>query len=132
MRPRGSGQRIADLRDDPYELDVLADRLEPRNNRALILERFDQLFLSGTAPNPVPDGFLAGRLLGPPTWGWLASGGQGLASLWMPWQGKSFSVEASTGLNRFSASARIPLKAVFPSYAPELVAPGRIDAFPFR
>ena len=132
MRAQGSGQRIADLRDDPGELDSLADRLDPRTNRELILDRFDELFRSGTAPNPVPDGFLAGRLLGTSTWAWLDAFGQRMAGLWMPWQGKSFSADASTGLNRFTPSARIPLKVVFPSYAPELAGPDRIDAFPFR
>jgi hypothetical protein len=35
--------------------------------------------------------------LGTSTWAWLDSVGQRLARLWMPWQGKSFSVEEPIG-----------------------------------
>jgi hypothetical protein len=132
MSARRSAQPIADRRDDPGELDVLADRLDPQANRRLILDRFDELFRSGSAPDPLPDAFLPGRLLATSTWPWLDSLGQRVARLWMPWQGKSFSPASSTGLNRFSPSARIPLKVVFPSYVPELIDAERIEAFPFR
>jgi hypothetical protein len=132
MNARRSIQPIADLRDDPLELDALADRLEARTNRRLILDRFDELFRSGSAPDPVPDTFLPGRLLATSTWPWLDALGKRLARLWMPWQGKSFSAGSSTGLNRFTPSARIPFKVLFPSYVPTLIEPDRIDAFPFR
>src|SRR6266571_1028755 len=53
---------------DAREIDVLADRLHPEVNRAQVLVRFDERFVSGTAPDPLPDGFLPGRLLATTTW----------------------------------------------------------------
>jgi hypothetical protein len=132
MRAEGSTDRLSEQARDPRELDELADRLQPRVNRQMILDRFDELFVSGTAPDPVPEGFLSGRLLATSTWPWLDAASQRLAQLWMPWKGKSFSPASSIGLNRFARSARIPLKSVFPSYIPEFVGPDRVEAFPFR
>jgi hypothetical protein len=125
-------KRVADVRDDPSELETLLDRLQPGVNRRLILDRFDDLFRSGMAPDPLPEGFLPGKLLATSTWRPLDELGVRLSRMWMPWQGKSFTPAASVGLNRFSPSARIPLRVVFPGYQPELVHGDRLEAFPFR
>jgi hypothetical protein len=132
MRSQGSFRRIGDLRNGSGELDALADRLDPSINRRQVLDRFQELFLTGAAPSPLPDGFRAGRLLATSTWSALDGAGSRLARLWMPWKGKSFATDVSMGVNRFSRDARVLLKAVFPAYVPEMVTAERIEAFPFR
>jgi hypothetical protein len=49
----------------------------------------------------------------------------------MPWQGKVFDRESSVGVNRFDASARVPLRVVFPGYRPERDLGRELEAFPF-
>jgi hypothetical protein len=132
MRAEKSADRLQQRDGDPAELDDQADRLRSKVNRRLVLDRFGEVFRSGAAPDPLPEGFLLGRLLATSTWPWLDATGQRLADLWMPWRGKSFSPVSSMGLNRFARNARIPLKVVFPSYIPEFVGPDRVEAFPFR
>ncbi|MDP9343370.1 MAG: hypothetical protein M3Q23_15020 [Actinomycetota bacterium] len=117
---------------DAREIDVLADRLHPAVNRAQVLVRFDERFASGSAPDPLPDGFLPGRLLATSTWAPLDGFLRRVAGLWMPWQGKTLHREASTGVNRFLPNVRVPMRTVWPGYTPEYVGPDRIEAFPFR
>ena len=126
--------QLTDVTDDPRELDRLADRLRPAVNRAEILSRFEELFRSGTRPDPAPQGFLPGRLLATSTVAPLDSVALRLAQAWMPWQGKSFDPLAMTGVNRFTQTAgtRAAFKVVFPGYVPVVSAPDRIEAFPFR
>jgi hypothetical protein len=129
-----AAQRDLDVvRDhDPDEIHRLADRLRPAENRAQILARLDALFRAGRPPDPAPSGFLPGRLLGTSIWMPFDGLVRRVASVWMPWMGKSMDPYTSTGVNRFIPSARIPLKAVFPAYTPERITAQRIDAFPFR
>jgi hypothetical protein len=118
--------------DHALEVDVLADRLHPAVNRAQVLTRLDERFASGTAPDPVPDGFLPGRLLATTTWAPLDGLVRRMAALWMPWLGKTFQAEAATGVNRLQPNARVPLRVVWPGHVPEHVGPDRIEAFPFQ
>ena len=117
---------------DAREIDMLADRLHPAVNRAQVLVRFDERFGSGTAPDPLPDGFLPGRLLATTTWAPLDGLARRMAGLWMPWQGKTLFRERSAGVNRFLTNVRVPMRAVWPRYTPEHVGPDRVEAFPFR
>jgi hypothetical protein len=126
--PQETLQRVTEWRD----LEDLARRLHPGANRAEVLGRFDELFRAGTAPDPLPEGFHPGRLLATSIWGPFDRFVQRLAGVWMPWQGKVFTRDASTGVNRFTPSARIALKTFFPKYTPEHADHARIDAFPFR
>ena len=123
---------IADVRDDPRELDLLADRLDPASNRHAVLARLDEIFRSGSAPDPLPDDFLPGRLLATSTWPWLDGLFRRVASLWMPWRGKVFDPSTMTGVNRFQPNVRLPMKAVWPGYTPEDVTVQKVEAFPFR
>lgn len=127
-------EEITDLRDDPGEIDRLADRLHPDVNRAQVLHRLDEMFRAGTAPDPRPDGFLPGRLLTTSVWGPLDSGVLRLARAWMPWKGKTFDREGSAGVNRFdnTPATRGAFKAVFPGYVPERTTVELIEAFPMR
>jgi hypothetical protein len=117
---------------DPRErMEEAAARMQPGVNRALSLRDLDDLFRSGRAPDPLPDGFQPGRLLATSIWGPLDVVLARIALAWMPWQGKVFDRAASMGVNRFDASARLPLKAVFPGYQPERDLGGELEAFPF-
>jgi hypothetical protein len=123
---------VADAREDPQEPDLLADRLDPRRNRSQVLARLNEIYRSGVAPGPLPEGFLPGRLLAMSVQPQLDATVRRIASLWMPWQGKVFDPDAMTGINRFSPSSRVPMKIVFPTTRPETVTSQRIEAFPFR
>jgi hypothetical protein len=114
------------------EMDELADRLRPGANRAHVLRRLDQLFRGGVAPDPAPDGFLPGRLLGTSIWGPFDGLVARISSVYMPWRGKTLSASSWTGVNQFATNGRIPLKVVFPRYTPEHEGPDGIQAFPFR
>jgi len=114
------------------EMDDLADRLRPGANRAEVLRRLDDLFRTGTAPDPAPEGFLPGRLLGMSVWRPVDSLIARVAGVYMPWQGKTLSAASSTGINEFTRNGRIPLKALFPRYSPENEGPEGFQAFPFR
>ena len=39
-----------------------------------------------------------------------------LTSTWMPWQGKAFDAAAGRGVNRMTASSRLPAKVLWPTY----------------
>jgi len=114
-------RQLTDLSDDPLELDRLADRLRPDVNRAEVIGRFEELFRTGTRPDPLPDGFLPGRLLATSTWAPFDGFALRLARVWMPWRGKSFDPRAMRGLNRFTQGpgTRTAFKIVFPRYTPE-------------
>ena len=114
------------------EVDELIEQLRPGTNRSRVLARLDDLFRSGTVPDPPPDGFLPGRLVALSVWNQLDTAVEGLGRLWMPWQGKAFSPASSRGVNRLTATARLPLKALFPSYTPEVATQDDMDAFSFR
>jgi len=123
---------IADIRDDPREVDALADRLDPRRNRAQVLARLNEIYRSGTAPDPLPEGFMPGRLLGMSVQPQLDGVVRRIAALWMPWQGKVFDPDTMTGVNRFLPNVRIPMKVVFPKHVPEETTAFKVEAFPFR
>jgi hypothetical protein len=130
----GAGQSVVDVRDRPDELDRLADRLVPGRNRADVLRCLDAVFVSGVAPAPPPSGFQSGRLLATSTWAPWDAVVMGIAQLWMPWLGKSFSASTGTGLNHFlpTGVTLVLLRILFPRHAPEQVLSNRILAFPFR
>ncbi len=124
--------RVLQTDDQGSEVDELIERLRPGTNRSRVLGRLDQIFRSGTVPNPAPDGFLRGRLVALSVWNPLDTAVEGLGRLWMPWQGKAFSPESASGVNRLTTSARLPLKGLFPLYRPERLTQDEIDAFSFR
>lgn len=132
MSARPKHLSIADIREDQREAELLADRLDPRRNRDMVLARLNEIYRSGTAPDPLPEGFMPGRLLGMSVHPQLDSVVRRIASLWMPWQGKVFDPETMSGVNRFLPNVRIPMKVVFPGYTPEEVTARKIEAFPFR
>jgi hypothetical protein len=115
------------------ELDRLAERLDPRQNRRESIQGLERLFRSSTAPDPWPSGPLSGRLLATTTWGPWDSFVSGVARVWMPWLGKAFTPAEQTGLNRFqpTKATSLSLTALFPTH-PQRRFDDRIEAFPFR
>lgn len=113
------------------ELEELATRLVPGANRALILERLNELFRSGRAPDPFPDGFLHGQLVATSTTRPLDAFGRSMAQLWMPWKGKRFERARSAGMNVFAPGVLTPIRILFPRYTPESISGERVEAFPF-
>ncbi len=124
--------RVLQTDDRGGEVDELIERLRPGSNRTRVLGRLDEIFRAGTVPDPPPEGFLPGRLVAMSVWNPLDTAVEGLGRLWMPWQGKAFSPSSTAGVNRLTTSAKLPLKALFPSYAPEQVTQRDVDAFGFR
>src|SRR5206468_1024407 len=100
MRAEEMVQGNAVVKEPGREMEQLADRLRPGANRAEVLQGLDQLFQRGTAPDPVIDGFLPGRLLGTSIWGPFDGLVARLASVYMPWKGKVLSASSSTGVNQ--------------------------------
>jgi hypothetical protein len=123
---------VLQTNDHGSEVDQLIELLRPRTNRTRVLGRLDEIFRTGTVPDPPPDGFLPGRLVALSVWNPLDTAVEGLGSLWMPWQGKAFSPSSAAGVNRLTTNAKLPLKALFPSYTPEELTQENIDAFSFR
>lgn len=113
------------------QLFELSRRLRPGVNRSQVLAELDRIFRAGKVPDPLPDGFRQGRLLATSTWGPLDTLFRWLGELYMPWQGKTFDAEASTGINRFARSATLPMRLIWPSYAPIDDVDG-VQAFEFR
>ena len=92
------------------------------------------MFRSGSPPDPVPDGFLPGRLLATSTWGPWDGVVQRMAAAWMPWLGKSFDAATSTGLNRFAVlpGLRPAFRVLWPRYRLVSETTDQIEAFEFR
>ena len=57
---------------------------------------------------------------------------RGIASMYMPWLGKSFDRDAQSGINLLTPGAKTPMKVLWPNYEPEREMADRIEAFPFR
>lgn len=110
----------------------LSNRLRPGVNRSQVLTELDRLFRAGTVPDPLPEGFLHGRLVTTSIWGPLDTFFRWLAGVYMPWEGKTFDPQVSTGMNRFAPSAAVPLRVLWPSHPPVEAPAGHLLAFPFR
>jgi hypothetical protein len=113
-------------------LEDIQQSLRPGEMRKRSIAELDDLFRSGRAPDPHPDGFLPGRLVtmsvSRPSDAFVRS----VAGAYMPWLGKSFDREASTGLNILVKSAKTPLKALWPSYTPISETDEKVEAFAFN
>jgi hypothetical protein len=113
-------------------LEDIQERLQPNEVRGWAIEALNEMFRDGTAPEPQPEGFLAGRLVTMSLWGPSDALARRVADMWMPWLGKSFDPATQTGVNVLIPSARGPMKAFWPSYVPERETEDRIEAFPFK
>jgi hypothetical protein len=121
-RPTSARGRLLDL----------SDRLRPGVNRSQVLAELEGIFRAGKVPDPLPHGFLQGRVVTTSIWGPLDAFFRWLGGAYMPWEGKTFDPRASTGMNRFAPSVALPMRVLWPSYTPlERPATG-LFAFQFR
>jgi hypothetical protein len=116
----------------PSPLDELVDQLQPKVVRARVLASLDELFQEGRTPDPLPSGFLPGRLVTTSVWGPGDATVLRIARTYMPWLGKSFDPDRSAGVNVLTRSAKAPMKTLWPSYTPERELDDRLECFPFR
>jgi hypothetical protein len=105
--------------------------LSPGTARGRALAQLDDLFRSGTAPDPLPRDFLKGRPITATTWAPLDAIGRRVAALYMPWLGKSFDPAAGEGFNVLTTAALGPMKVLWPGYRSLRQYGDRVDAFPF-
>lgn len=113
-------------------LSELRGLLRPDAVRARAIEGLDELFRSGSAPEPSPNGPLSGELLTTTVARPADASVRAIAALYMPWLGKSFDRDAQTGINLLKLSAKTPMKVLWPSYEPQREMADRLEAFQFR
>ena len=117
---------------ETWELNQLIDRMRPTVNRSYTLDRLGDLFAGGRIPDPPPQGFLRGRLVSMSIWPPFDSTVRRIAGLWMPWLGKSFDSETSSGINVLQKAAAAPIKVLWPHHPPRRDLGDRIEVFPFK
>jgi hypothetical protein len=101
------------------------------HDRAAALADLEACFRDAETPGPI-DGPTRGRLLTTTLGSGLDAIIGGLARLWMPWKGKSFTPETKEGRNLFSGGFRPVQRVVWPGYDidyPE--GDRRYSTFPF-
>jgi hypothetical protein len=90
----------------------------------------DALFRIGTVPHGL-DGPTDGILIMTTTNAVLDPAVRALTSMWMPWQGKRFDAETSTGDNRMTTSSSVAGKLLWPLYRMKDAEDGKL-AFNFK
>jgi hypothetical protein len=90
----------------------------------------NELFAAGAVPTGL-DGATDGILVATTTNRALDVAVKALTSVWMPWRGKRFDAETSTGDNRMTESSRIVGKILWPVYGMRADDDGR-TAFDFN
>jgi hypothetical protein len=95
-------------------------------------ETLNSTFRHGTPPSEPLEGMYPGKLVTPTTWRVTDPLVRAIAHLWMPWLGKRFYPATETGDNLLVHSARLPSRALWPSYRLQETGDGRFAAFRFR
>jgi hypothetical protein len=106
--------------------------LTPKIVREQAISALDDLFRSGAAPEPQPEGFLRGDLITMSVMRPTDAVVRAISSFYMPWLGKSFDPTTQSGLNILRPSARGPMKILWRNYTPERELVDRLEVFPFR
>lgn len=114
------------------DLDDIQRRLHPRLVRKAALDDLNDLFRSARAPEPPPDGFLAGSLIATTIARPVDSFVGWLKDLYMPWLGKSFDATQQQGSNVLKSSARSQMKLLSRNHEPRPTPEGTLEAFPFK
>jgi hypothetical protein len=100
-------------------------------DRRAALDELDRCFAAGE-PVERLHGDTEGRVLSTTLGYGIDRACMGLASLWMPWRGKTFDADANEGRNIFTTSFRVPLRLMWPGYRDERGSgPGRFTTFRF-
>lgn len=121
-----SGSQVQD------RLSEIRATLHPKVVREHAIVALDDLFRSGSAPDPQPEGFLRGELITMSVTRPSDAAVRGIAALYMPWLGKSFDPSTQSGVNILKPSAKGPMKVLWRNYTPEREMADRLEAFPFR
>ncbi|MDH5313858.1 MAG: hypothetical protein OEW66_08505 [Actinomycetota bacterium] len=87
-----------------------------RLDRPRGLAEVETCFTEGKAAEGLV-GFRSGRLIATTVGYGLDGALEGLARVWLPWRGKSFSRQAAEGINLFTPGGRRAIRAAFPRYA---------------
>ena len=90
------------------------------------------MFRQGSLPSQPLEGTYPGELVTPTTWRLTDPLLRAVARAWMPWLGKRFYPATETGDNLLVRSARLPARALWPSYRLQQTGDGRYAAFRFR
>jgi hypothetical protein len=121
-----------DLTVKPEQLLLTAQALV-RANRAQGWAALNDLFRAGSAPDPHPEGRLAGELIALDIAPGLTQFFTWLTQAWMPWRGKTFDPSQQRGENIFTKDS-YPLARLFnplyPGFRPD--TPETYRGFSFR
>lgn len=114
---------------DPFE----ATKELLQQNRRQGLAQLNELFRAGVTPQPALHGRYQGKLVALDIAPGLTQLAQFITSLWLPWQGKTFSREIACGDNIFTRDS-LPLAHLYwPLYRGYLTdSPRTYRAFAFR
>ena len=121
-----SGSRVHD------RLAEIRSTLQPRIVRDQAISALDDMFRSGSAPDPWPEGFLRGELITMSVTRPTDAVVRVMSSLYMPWLGKAFDPSTQSGVNILATNAKAPMKLLWRNYTPEREMADRLEAFPFR
>ena len=90
------------------------------------------MFRSGRTPDPLPEGMYRGHFITMSLWGPSDAVARRIASMWMPWLGKSFDPASMRGVNVLTKGSKGAVRTLWPGYEPERELADRLEAFPFR
>ncbi len=97
------------------------------------LAALNELFFTGSVPDPALDGRYAGELLALDVAPLLTPIVQGMACWWMPWQGKIFAADSAQGINIFTRDSYRLAHLFWPFYRHyQADGPHTYRAFAFR
>jgi hypothetical protein len=102
---------VADALDGVHAAQVVI-----RADRSRGLAALNALFRDGWVPDPPPDGAYTGELVAVDIAPGLSALLEWLASLWMPWKGKSLIRAEGRGVNIFGRGSRLAMRLLFPFY----------------
>ena len=87
-----------------------------KTNRTQGLKALNDLFQSGTIPNPPLNGLYRGELIALDVAPGLTQLLQGLLSAWLPWKGKTFNAATNQGDNVFERGSWLLAHVLWPFY----------------
>jgi hypothetical protein len=118
--------------DPRTRLSEIENSLRPGVVREQAISSLDDIFRSGTIPQPPLEGFYRGRAITSTLTGPLDDIGRRVAEMYMPWLGKRFDPHAGEGINVLRPNARVPMRILWPRYEPESQKAEEMEAFKFK
>ncbi len=109
------------MNESPLHIDAAADvihaaKVQMKQNRQQGLAAFNDLFRSGTLPDPLLEGPYEGELLAVDIALVVTPVVEWLTSFWMPWKGKYFMAARAEGDNMFERKWKWLIRLLFPFY----------------